>query len=91
MTREERAKQYLEQLKKDGSSESIQQIVDSLNCLVFSSTKEPLTKDEKLAIIAEMKKQASGYGPLLEHADNSSILELIQAVKAKIESDKGNK
>ena len=91
MNREERARQYLDWLQNDKSEKGVQRVVESLNGLVYAQSREPLSKAEKLAIVAEMEKQAPTQGLILEHAENKSILLLIQTVKAKIESGKGNK
>ncbi len=91
MTKEERAKQYLDWLEADKTENGIQRVVDSLNELVYSESQKPISKEYKLSIIAEMEKQAPSHEVILEHAENKSILLLIQTVKAKIESDKGNK
>ena len=91
MSKAERAKQYLDWLEEDKSQSGIQRVVNSLNDLVYTESQQPISKEYKLAIIAEMEKQAPSHGVILEHAENKSILLLIQTVKAKIESDKGNK
>lgn len=91
MSKEERAKQYLDWLEEDKTPTGIQRVVNNLNGLIYTNTQKPVSKEYKLQIIAEMEKQAPSHGTILEHAENKSILLLIQTVKAKIESDKGNK
>ena len=91
MSKTEWAKQYLDWLDEDKTARGVQRVVDSLNGLVYSESKKPLTKEYKLSIIAEMEKQAPAHGTVLVHAENQSILLLVQKVKAKIENDKGNK
>ena len=84
MSRGERAKEYLQRLKRNPTDLEARQIVVDLNLLVFAESGEPLSKEEKLAIVNEMLKQASS-GLILEHADNQEILSLINLVNQIIE------
>lgn len=88
MSREERAKEYLQRLKNNPTDLEARKIVVDLNSLVYAESKKPLSKEEKLAIVNEMLKQAS-FGLILEHADNQEILSLISLVNQII--DEGGK
>ncbi len=89
MTKEEIAKQYLRWLEEDNSELGIQRVVNSLDSLLYSKSKVPVSKEFKLSIVAEMEQLTPGHGAILEHADNKAILLLIQTVKAIIENEKG--
>lgn len=88
MSIEERAKQYIDLLKKDRSDNGIQNVIDKMNQLVYSDSRKPVSERYKLDIIDEMEKLVNPYDICLEHTDNASLLALIQAVRAKIEANK---
>lgn len=83
MSKEERAKQYLELLKKNPSKQQAQVIANSLEGLVNADTGKPLSFSSKIAILEEMETQVSS-SIVLEHADNQCVLDLISTVKAII-------
>ncbi len=90
MTKQERAKQYIKWIEEDRIN-GADRVLKSINSLVYSETDKPISKEYKIAILEEMIELLPSDGLLLEHADNASVLQLIQIVKAKIESDKGSK
>ena len=69
MSKEERAKQSLDWLEEDKTPSGIKRLVSSLNDLVYSESRKPVSKEYKLDIIAEMEKQAPTHGVILEHAE----------------------
>lgn len=81
MTKEERAKQYVNLLKKNPSRQQAQAIAKSLEGLVNADTRQPLSISSKMAILEEMEKQVSS-SIILEHADNQCVLDLISTVKS---------
>ena len=83
MSKEERAKQYLDLLKKNPSKQQAQVIANRLEGLVYADTGTPLSFSSKIAILEEMEKQVSS-SIVLEHADNQCVLDLISTVKAII-------
>ena len=85
MSREERANDYLQKLKRNPTKMEAREIAKSLNSLVFTKSNNPLSKEDKLAIINEMLEQATS-GLILEHADNQEILSLISLVNQIIEN-----
>lgn len=86
MSKEERAKQYLDLLKKNPSKQQAQEIANRLEKLIYADTGIPLSYSSKIAILDEMEKQLSS-SILLEHADNQCVLDLISAVKAIINAN----
>ncbi len=87
MTKKDVAKNCLEILKTDCSNCGVEKVSQYLNDLQYSKNRKPISKSDKLAIVEEMIDLLSGSGVILEHSDNSSILQLIQAVKAKLQED----
>ena len=69
MSKEERAKQYLDLLKKNPSKQQAQVIANRLEGLVNADKGTPLSFSSKIAIWEEMEKQVSS-SIVLEHADN---------------------
>lgn len=69
MSKEERAKQYLDLLKKNPSKQQAQVIANRLEGLVNADKGTLLSFSSKIAIWEEMEKQVSS-SIVLEHADN---------------------
>ena len=57
MSRKERANDYLQKLKRNPTKMEAREIAKSLNSLVFTKSNNPLSKEDKLAIINEMLEQ----------------------------------
>lgn len=83
MTKEERAKQYVDLLKRNPTKQQAQEVANLLENLVNADTREPLSFSSKIAILEEMEKQIDSPF-ILEHADNQNVLDLISVVKAII-------
>lgn len=80
MTKEERAKQYVDLLKRNPTKQQAQEVANLLEDLVNADTRKPLSFSSKIAILEEMEKQIDSP-IILEHADNQSVLGLISVVK----------
>ncbi|WP_345888582.1 hypothetical protein [Shewanella algae] len=99
MTRNERAKHYLERLiSARNTSAELDRILTEINGLIYSSSGKPLTQQDKLLIIEELERlvRDSSYNInesiSLEHhikstsaSDNSDILDVISAMKKKVD------
>jgi hypothetical protein len=98
MTREQRAADYLRRLlnAKDVKRE-LDLIIIELNSLVFTNTREKLSKEDRLKIIEELERQARrrraidenvGFERYVEKSvtasDNSDILDVISAMKRRV-------
>lgn len=86
MTKEERAKQYLQWLNADRSDEGVKRVVTHINKLVYSNNKQPVPLEYKKSIVDMMEMLAPQYDIILEQSDNSTILELISQVKSSLKN-----
>lgn len=98
MNRSERAKHYLERLLTARNvAVELELIVNEINNLVYTKSREPLSKEDKLLIIEELERlvRDSPYrideNTGVEHfqksttaSDNSDILDVISAMKKKV-------
>lgn len=76
----ELANQYLKQLRESTDKKSeVQKIVRSINELIYSETKTPLSKEDKIKIIDSMRKSLN-EGVILKAADNIEFLNLIDQI-----------
>lgn len=91
MTKEERAKSYCKKLCNNPTPKTVSEISQSINGLVYSDSKIPVSEKYKLEIIELMEQNWYQYYPILEHAENQSILNLISQIKAIIKSNEGGK
>lgn len=87
MNRSQRAKYYLEIIRAANNPiVEARKILAEIETLVWESTNKPLTKQEKLEIIAELESLAfptlrKSEGLVTEASDNSGILEVISLLK----------
>ncbi len=84
MTKKERAKYYCKKLCNSPNSKTVTEIANSINGLIYSESQEPVSEKYKLELIALMEESWTEFHPILEHAENQSILELISQIKATI-------
>ena len=83
MTRNERAVRFAKQLKAatDPQAEA-KKIKVELDGLVWAETRQPITKEEKRAILVETKKQV-----VVLAGDNSAIIDIIDALEIQIKME----
>lgn len=82
MKREERAQSYVKRLRtaQDPQAE-VEAVAADIRSLVWSSTQEPLTQDEQLAIIDMMLRQTEGRVYIQKEADNKRYLALVRDLR----------
>lgn len=86
-TYNELAKQYLQQLREAADKKSeVQRIVKDINELIYSLSKDPLSKEDKIKIV-ELMRESLNEGIITKAADNTEYLNLI----AQILKDIGGK
>ena len=91
MSSRERALLYAKRLKESKNvNEEANKIFEEVNSLIWSKTEKPLQKEEKIkileevkSIIAEERKLQDGE-IIVEAADNSALLDIIDLLKQKI-------
>lgn len=84
MSKEERAKDYCKKLCNSPNLETVTEIVNSINGLVYTESQKPVSEKYKLELITLMEESWTEFYPILEHAENQSILALISQIKATI-------
>ncbi len=84
MTKKERAKYYCKKLCNSPTSETVTEIANSINGLIYSESKEPVSEKYKLELITLMEENWTEFYPILEHAENQAILALISQIKTII-------
>ena len=87
MSKEERAKEYCKQLCNNPTQETAKKIANSINRLVYSNTEKPISSEYKMELIGIMEQNWTNFYPILEHAENQSILALISQIKATIKNN----
>jgi len=94
MTRIQRATKFVKQLKESMDlSADASKILNELNSLVLTESKEPLSLEEKIAILEEAKKiirygkKIEGLERLKEAGDNSALIEIIDAIESEIKEE----
>lgn len=85
MTKKDVAIKCVQILLNNRSKLGVERVLSYINGLEYSKSGEPISQSLKLAIVEEMIECLPEVDVILEHSDNSSILQLIQAVKAKLE------
>ena len=85
MTKKDVAIKCVHILMDNRSKQGVERVLSYINGLEYSKSGEPIPQSLKLAIVEEMIECLPEVDVILEHSDNSSILQLIQAVKAKLE------
>jgi len=86
MNKQQRAAHYLARIRETRNSpDEVERILSELNSLVWTESQKPLTKQDKLAIIEEIRSQAfpltKSWEVIVEASDNSGILDVISALK----------
>ena len=80
-------------LKSDNPQDEIKKIIDEINSLQWTASKEPLSKSEKLSIVDELKtlieskpafkfitKSSEVLGFEINASDNSGTLDIIDTI-----------
>jgi hypothetical protein len=76
----ELANQYLKQLRESTDKKSeVQKIVKSINDLIYSESKAPLSKEDKIKIVDLIRKSLS-EGIIEKAGDNAEYLNLIDQI-----------
>lgn len=86
MTKKEIAKRYYEWLEEDASEGTARKIIQNLDSLTYGDKGRPIEESEKKEIIAELGKLAKSE-QILEHADNSALMELIHIITVAAENN----
>lgn len=98
MNRNQRAQHYLERLlSARNTSTEIDHILSEIQGLIYSSSREPLTRKDKLLIIEELERLVRGLPYDINEnlgleqlqkstsaSDNSDILDVISAMKKRV-------
>ena len=82
MTIEELAKKYYEELKRNPNERTVNSVVKSINALTYTDSDRPISQEDKEKITKAIVENY--HGKLLEHSDNSSLLQMIALVNEKI-------
>lgn len=84
MTKTERANYYCKILCNSPNIETATEIARSINSLVYTESKKPVSINYKLGLVSLMEENWSKFYPILEHSENQSILALISQIKSTI-------
>lgn len=90
MTRRQRAEHYLKLLLESRNQQTtFQEILNELNGLVYAKTNEPLSKQDKIAIIEDLETifqelpqtRNKSWEYSTNASDNSGVIDIIGALK----------
>lgn len=87
MNKKQRAESYLKLIRDSSNKELVyKKILNEINGLVWSETRQPLSKEERLAIIEEIdnlfQQEIQKSKALVTNAsDNSGVIDIIGALK----------
>lgn len=74
---EDLAKLYKKELESNPTTDTAQKVADEINGLKYTNTGKSISTEDKQKIVNKMSEQV----PIMESADNTSILDLIALVK----------
>ncbi|MDA3875097.1 MAG: hypothetical protein PF795_14205 [Kiritimatiellae bacterium] len=88
MNNNQRAEYYAKRLKESENLEQTRlEILREINSLQWKATEKPLTREERLEIVRLLEEKLFGptkFGKLVEAADNSGILDVIDNLKNNV-------
>ena len=91
MTLKELAKKYKEELKRYPYEQTIKNIINEINSIVYEDTNEKISKADKDRLLDLIKNDYADDGSIiLEHSDNSMFLKAVSILQANLE-DGGDK
>ena len=86
MTLKELAKKYKDELKRHPYEQTIKNIINEINSIVYEDTNEKISKADKDKLLDLIKNDYADDGSIiLKHSDNSMFLKAVNILQANLE------